>query len=358
MGDRPHRLQRRLVTCGALVAAVAATLIGPAVAGAQTESDPAAPASVQVIEQAKRVALKGKDPGVVNSPWDLAVTPNAVWVLEPRAGEVQRIDPDTNRVVARVKLPASSCPPGACGIDRMVADAHDVWLTNNGAGLLVHIDARTNKVVGQTAFSSGISEPPVIDATGAWINSGTAQGDIVHVDGRTHKTTKTVNVGRAPAWPVAMVDGTLWAAGLIQGQGAPPDEAIFRIDPKAGRILGTVPGVSGPGVVDGDDVWLNRTCCPLVTRVDGHTGATELDATVDGGSIFHAAGDGSVFVRLYNQDQSRQWIERFDANDGTHVTTYELPVTARTGGIGFGHGSLWVTDAGANAVYRVSLSAS
>src|SRR5262245_25163521 len=160
-----------------LVAATAAVAM-PAAAGAQ--STPAGPTvappqdapGTQVVDQAKRIALKGDDPGVTDMPWDLAVTPKAVWVLEPRAGEVQRVDPDTNKVAARIKLPAASCAPGTCGIDRIAADRRDVWLTNNAAGLLVHIDARTNKVVGQTDFRSGIHEPPVIDEDGAWINAG------------------------------------------------------------------------------------------------------------------------------------------------------------------------------------------
>jgi hypothetical protein len=303
--------------------------------------------------ETKKIAL----PGAVSAPWDLAVTSNAVWVLTPPAAEVQRIDPRTNRVVARVKLPERGCVSWACpDIDRIIGDDRDVWVVNNGAGSLVHIDARRNKVVASVPIKAGVSSAPVFDAGGVWTALDPTSGDIVYVDGRSNEVQKTVHVGVAGAFPVAVVDGVLWAGSAVQlGPGTFGDEVLYRIDPAAATVLATVPGASGAGVVVGDQVWLNRLCCPVVTSVDGHTGLPGQDVDVDGSSAFQVAGGGSVWVRLVNQT-GRQWVTRIDTGDGS-TTQVELPASQRTGGLGYGHGSMWVTNWDQNAVYRMEVPA-
>jgi hypothetical protein len=303
-------------------------------------------------EATRKIAL----PGVVAAPLDLAVTSTAVWVIAPPAAEVYRIDPNTNRVVARVELPSRGCVAVACpGIDRIVGDARNVWVLNNGANTLVHIDARRNKVVGTVPIKTGVQTPPVLDAGGVWIAPDPTAGDIVYVDARSGEVEKTVHVGDAPAWPVAVVDGVLWAASAVQlGPGRFGDEALHRIDPDTATVVATVPGMSGWGDVVGDDIWLSRTCCPLVTRVDGQSGVPEGDVNVDGGSWFQAAGGGSVWVRLFNRDGSRHWVTRVDPRDAS-TTQVELPGGQRLGGLGYGHGSLWVTNWNQNAVYRMEV---
>jgi streptogramin lyase len=189
-----------------------------------------------------------------------------------------------------------------------------------------------------------------------WIAPDAGVGDLVHIDAKTHEIDKTVHVGVAPVWPAAIVDDMLWVGGAVFHQGAPPDEALYQVDPETATVVGTVPGASGGVAVLDDDLWVNRMCCPFVTRVDGTTGAAELDVRVNGYSNFLTAGGGSVWVRMIDQNGAEQWIEQVNPADGTTVR-WDLPVPNRDGGLGFGHDSLWVTDWDANAVHRVPVPA-
>lgn len=339
----------RLARWCAVATATMALLVPIGTAYAQTTDPPPA----RLTDQAKTIRLPGKPGSDAGGPWNLAVTSNAVWVLSPRAGAVYRLDPKTNRVAARVKLPALGCVPGACnGTDHVVATARDVWVQNNDAGTLVHIDARRNKVAGSVPFTPGLLAAPLADATGVWIATDTSVGDVVHIDATTLEVDKTVHVGVAPVWPAGIVDGMLWVGGAVFHQGAPPDETLYQVDPETATVVGTVPGASGGVAVLDDDLWVNRLCCPLVTRVDGTTGAKELDVRVDGYSNFMATGGGSVWLRMIDQQGAQEWINQVNPVDGS-ITRYDLPVPNLDGGLGFGHDSLWVTDWDGNAVHRM-----
>jgi hypothetical protein len=348
---RTARTSRSPVRWFAAATAVVALLAPTAAAHAQTAETP----SSVLTDHAKTIRLPGPAGSDAGGPWDIAVTGNAVWALAPRAGTVFRIDPKTNRVAARVKLPALGCIPAACnGSDHVVATTRDVWVQNNDAGSLVHINARRNKVTGSVAFTPGLYQPPLPDATGVWLSPDASVGDVVHVAAKTNEVDKTVHVGVAPVWPAGIVDGMLWVGGAVFHQGSPPDETLYQVDPETATVVGTVPGASGGGAVLGDDLWLNRICCPLVSRVDGATGAPEQDLRVDGFSNFLTAGGGFVWVRMIDQNGAKEWINQVNPADGS-ITRYDLPVPNLDGGLGFGHGSLWVADWDANAVHRMAV---
>jgi hypothetical protein len=344
-------IRRRLLA--GVAGLLLAMLVAPGAALAQT-TDTTAPAAETVADHAKKIKLPGELPGVTSAPWDLTVTANAVWVLEPRAGMVYRLDPKSNRVAARVKLPAPGCVPHTCpGMDRIVAAGSDVWVINNQAASLVHIDARTNKVRESIPITAPTYLQPLAVPGGLWYSPDQAAGDIAFMDSASDKITKTAHVGVDTAAPLAVVGDTLWASSSLHtGPTTPPDDALYKIDAQTAEVVATLPGLSGVGVVLGSDFWLNRLCCPLVTRVDGTTGAAVADVHVDGGSDFLAAGEGSVWVRAYGQTLREHWILRVNPDDGTSER-FDLPTTQLTGGIGVGHHSVWIADWNDNAVYRM-----
>jgi len=69
----------------------------------------------------------------------VAVGADAVWVANALEDTVQRIDPDTNAVMATIRVPKR---PGG-----IVAGAGMVWVTGSGDGTVSKIDPRTNEVV-------------------------------------------------------------------------------------------------------------------------------------------------------------------------------------------------------------------
>src|SRR5262245_43487853 len=210
------------------ISALAALMALAVPAAAQTEA-PRHPLAEVTTEE---ITLPGPLPGVLHAPSPLAVTPNAVWIPHHRAGRVDRVDPTTNQVVTSVELGA---PSGrGPGLEGVAADQRNVWVTDGDHAVLVHIDARTNRVVGSVpttgdAFGNSV----IVDGDSAWAQVSNA-GDIVQIANRTNEVTKVVHVRDARVWPLAVVDGALWAASYDPS--APADKAaqLHRIDRRRG----------------------------------------------------------------------------------------------------------------------------
>jgi YVTN family beta-propeller protein len=81
------------------------------------------------------VAAKIAAPGA----GEVAVGAGAVWITEG-AGTVSRIDPNRNKVVARVKV-------GGADVCCIAFGEGDVWVSDFGRDTVSRIDAKTNSVV-------------------------------------------------------------------------------------------------------------------------------------------------------------------------------------------------------------------
>lgn len=359
-------LRRRRRGCAGLALGLSVALLlaaGPGVPVARAAGSAARPPSIGAAPTTT-IRLRGPWPGIVSAPADVAVTADAIWVLQPRAGEVDRIDPATNRVVARVKLPAKGCMRHPlCGINRIVADVRNVWVTVKGPdtrpGTLVHIDARTNRVRGSVSYVGPLANPPVIDGDDVWTTLDAASGDIVRIDGASHSATATVHVADTLVAPIAVVGDVVWAS-TTGGFGAPPSpEVLYRVDPETATVT-AMPAVGGfPAVVVDGDIWLARLNHPEIARIDGRTGAVEQSVPVDGGTLFLASGGGSIWVGVLRNSEGvavlRQSIVRIAVTDGA-TQTYEMPTAQFPAAMAFGHDSLWISDGSADALYRARLA--
>jgi len=131
---------------------------------------------------------------------EIAATDGAVWVAS--SGLLERIDPSTNEIIARVPIPV--------GQVTIAADASDVWaavLTDpSPGGILVRVDARTNQVVAEVPLGSGITgfEDQVrLGAGSVWVLASTAHdsgnaesgGDLVRIDPSTNEVVARVPIG-------------------------------------------------------------------------------------------------------------------------------------------------------------------
>ena len=86
--------------------------------------------------------------------------PGSVWVTNLYSSTVARIDPRTNRVVARI--PVGARPYG------LAAGGGSVWVSNSGEGTVSRIDPRTNRVV--KTFDAGTEPNGLLHAYGAlWV---------------------------------------------------------------------------------------------------------------------------------------------------------------------------------------------
>lgn len=327
---------------GLLLAVTSAT----AVAQTAPESVPLTPMAEHAT---KTIQIAPNDSPIERSTGHIAVAPNAVWVVFHRAGYVARIDPKTNKVVARVSLPVPGCVPHGCaGLENVTATRDSVWVANNQTGELVHIDAHTNKVVAK--IPARIEDDPVVYRDSIWVTRWADSGDLVKIDAKTNKVTATVHIDRPYVLPLAVIDGKLWASGTSD-QGGVETDLLVRIDPDTGTVEAEFPAIGGyQAAVGAGDLWLERVHTAVITRADGRTGTSEQDVHIGLQESFAmASGGGSIWVRSQQPDR----LVRIDVNENRVTEVIELPTTEFQTGIAYGHGSLWVSDWSAGAVYRI-----
>jgi len=184
----------------------------------------------------------------------LAAGAGSVWVLTDQKGFLSRINPHTERVVARIPVAAHSYA-AAFGFN-------SVWITNTGPdgaaapGSVQRIDPKTNRVVATIPVGPA---PRFLAAGegGVWtLNQG--DGSVTHIDPRTNRVVATTQVGmKGSGGDIATGGGRVWVRGSRL--------LLLSIDPATDRVLERFgpPAGSGAVRVAGNLVW--------VTAHDIHT---------------------------------------------------------------------------------------
>jgi outer membrane protein assembly factor BamB len=232
----------------------------------------------------------------------LGVGAGSLWVLQEGSvrggfglrGPLLRVDPSTNRVTARIPLPAVDGQPFA-GYE-VLDGRNGVWVA--GAGGALRIDARTNRVTQAVA-----APDPLVSTHFALLDGGlwavTEDGRLLSF--QSGRPVSDIRLGLAEA--IDLSNGPHDA--LIA---AAPGE-LARIEPYTGRVL-----------------WRTR-----------------LGPTVDG----WAGAGGLIWARSSGQGRDR--LSALDPDTGRVVTSAELEDFGGTGIATVGD-ELWLSTAGGNVV--------
>lgn len=304
-------------------------LLSAAVVAAQTSSANPKPGIPSL--QAPFASLKPSATFKVGATadWVLAAG-DSVWVAGSKPYSVQRIDPVTNRIIARIRLPGEACAGLAsgfesiwvpvCGKKPMLArvDIHanritgvlpipaagpeggitaggdSVWLvTDKNGTTLSRIDPATNTVRQTIAIPAG-SYNPLSSGGTIWI-TGFDQNLLTAVDAASGDVLASIPVGPKPRF-LAAGDGSVWT--LNQGDGS-----LTRVDIESRKVTATVAlGVPGPGGdldVGVGFVWATAIDLPI-TAVDGATNRVRGQWVGRGGDSLRFGFD-SVWVTDYHR---------------------------------------------------------
>jgi len=228
------------------------------------------------------------------------VTDDAVWVAGTSPYSVQRIDPATNKVVAKVTLSGEACSGLAFGFGSVwvpvcgkksslvrvdvltnairnffpvspagpeggiTASADSIWMVTDKNGTLSRIDPVTNTVRQKISIVPGSYNPLFSDGV-VWI-TGFDSGVLVAVDASTGAALASIPVGPKPRFLTAG-GGSVWT--LNQGDGT-----VSRVDTSTKKLVATIAaGISGRGGDIGygaDSVWATVFGIPL-TQIDSRT---------------------------------------------------------------------------------------
>ena len=138
-------------------------------------------------------------PKIGDDPFGVTAGGGAVWVLDDVPGTVWRVDPASNRVVARIRL---GFDPGGIAFGR-----GRVWVTDNGGDALTEIDPVTNRI----GRSIQVGDGPLGVAVGersVWV-ANYRDGTVSRIDPARGSVAATIRVGKYPT-AVAVGAGSAW----------------------------------------------------------------------------------------------------------------------------------------------------
>jgi virginiamycin B lyase len=312
-----------------LLTLVLATTCGGVVAQPPSAEGHVAPPGVKGV-QVPFASLKPSATIKVGATADwVLVTDDAVWVAGTKPYSVQRIDPATNKVLAKVTLPGEACSGLAfsfgsvwvpvCGkksslvrVDVLTntirtvlpvspagpeggitASADSIWIVTDKNGTLSRIDPVTNTVRQKVSIVPGSYNPLFSDGV-VWI-TGFDSGLLVAVDASTGAVLASIPVGPKPRFLTAG-GGSVWT--LNQGDGT-----VSRVDTSTKKLLATIAGgISGPGGDIGygaDAVWATVFDIPL-TQIDSRTNKVRRQWVGRGGDSLRF-GHESIWLTDYHR---------------------------------------------------------
>lgn len=266
----------------------------------------------------------------------LAVDYGAVWIGNFGTGTLDRVEPASNRLTARIPLGAEPCTAIASGFG-------SIWVPTCGTPpAVVRVDARRNRVVARIRVNEILPESGIgVDESGAWVLTA-ASGELSRIDPQTNKVTATHRVADGST-VVTTGFGSVWVANSNTN-------AVQRVDPASGEILATIPVGQAPRFMSAGEgaVWVTNQTSGDVYRIDPQ--ANEVAAAIDIGDFFSGgdvkAGLGSVWAATGDGPLSR-------IDPATNEVVEHYPENGADA-IGIGAGAVWISDHNAKTVYRLS----
>jgi streptogramin lyase len=293
----------------------------------------------------------------------LAAGPGGVWALGGR--NLLRVDPGSNRLAARIRLPRSA------GFYELVPGAGVLWV---GAGdRTVRVDAGTGRLAGsvrvqiQAAASDGLWSCTQRQEDGP--------GRLVRIDPRTLAETARIRLPRCPA-ALAAEPGAVWA---LDDSG----RRLLRVPAAGGRVtridlpvpaFDLLPGEAGPAAqlaMGEGAVWVVSDQIETPTRLGARVGrgvvridprttrvtaVTPLD-NLEPAWMALAVGAGGVWVggAQHLGRVPTLLVDRIDPRSGRLVGAFTLARTTE-GLLAAGHGSLWLATFGGSELLRLDPS--
>jgi DNA-binding beta-propeller fold protein YncE len=214
------------------------------------------------------------EPDFLWGPTRLAFAHGSVWALDGKSSSVLRIDPQTNRVAA--SIPLGSPTQGSTASVGIVATSDAVWVANRWGttetpdGSVVRIDPQSNKIVARLAVGSSPEDsgPTAITAgSGAiWVGVPSTRS-VVRIDPATDSVVTEVAKLHCAEGQLAADESSVWVADCT---------SVHRIDARTNAIAKTIsmPRASGRGVfgiaIGFGSVWAQAG---RLVRIDPASGA-------------------------------------------------------------------------------------
>jgi peptide/nickel transport system substrate-binding protein len=316
------RRRRRLAAAGLAVTAAAcaatlAVLVGTGHARAPS-ADAAMSQLVALNTASSRLSHRVRLPG---APAAIASYGDSLWLADPNAGTVLRVEQGSGAVVGRISVGGS---PGA-----ITTGGGFVWAASIPGDTVMRIDPKTETITQTIRLGNARAVSLAFGLGGLWVgdavNNDLIEFDpttgrprrrvtlhlrptqialgknaiwvadydsnaIAEVDLRSGQTVITVHVGNGPAG-LAVAPGAIWVVNSL-------DSTVSKVDPERGSIVDTIPVGSGPTAlaVARGSVWVANQYSATVSRIDPNRDVVVQTEPVGGGPTALTAAAGNLWM--------------------------------------------------------------
>jgi YVTN family beta-propeller protein len=205
-----------------------------------------------------------------------------VWVSEYGQPFLLKIDPKTNKVVAKTGIGTGSCGLGY--------GAGSLWIEDTNTSTVSRVSVATGKRT--NAIKVGFTPYDTTFAYGSAWTTAFTQGDLERID-----PARNAVVNR---WKLAKATGAVGAFGSIWATGS---DGVIRVDPTSHKVIARIPVDGGAGwtAASADAVWV--TTLTGIARIDPQTNSVVATVNLAGAP---AVGDPDVVNGLVWVPQIRK----------------------------------------------------
>lgn len=221
--------------------------------------------------------------------------------------------------------------------DWVQVTARGAWVAATGPEAVDHIDARTGRIDRHILLPGEACAGLAMGFGSLWVPLCGGTPRTARIDLASGKITVVLPFGPLEEGGIAASHDSIWLATDALG-------SLARIDPRTNLIRQTVKLASGSTnpVVNGNAIWITSIEHDQVTKLNARTGAVVATAHTGPSPRFLTVGAGSVWTL----NQGDGTVSRISA-DGRHVqATIALGIPGRGGDIRFGDGRVWASSIG------------
>jgi streptogramin lyase len=255
--------------------------------------------------------LEGQISGTIDvSPtqWrNIAAGAGSLWVTDTRTGILERVDPASGEVVARVPVGMPVQMAGQVNTFGVAYGAESVWVAAQREQLVARIDPATNEVVSTISVDGHVLNLVATDDA-VWA-SAPDEGQVLRIDPVINEVVAVVDL---PGGPVSLRvhAGLVWT-DTDGGQ-------LFSIDPatniatqRADFTVGAVCPCSSHWTVDASGVWVSDDR-RSARRFDLTTGQLVAQVEANSGSPVETVASGEVVWIVVDDRDGQGHLERID----------------------------------------------
>jgi virginiamycin B lyase len=273
------------------------------------------------------------DAGSGTPDWQM-LTDDAVWVANGPRDSIHRLDVNTNKIAATIRVGKRPCSGLAAGFG-------SIWVPSCGDKTISRVDVKTNSVVATVPAGPAESEGGIATSEDAvWLVTD-AKGKLSRIDPKTNSVSATIDVPAGSAAPL-YGDGAIWVT-------TPAKNTLTRVDAKTNMVTDSIPVGPGPRfeTFGAGSIWTLNQGDGTISRVD--TKMRKVIATIevgipgDGGEI--AFGLGRIWATVFQipiseiDPQTNKVVRQWFVDGGDSIRA--------------GHGSVWLSNLRAHNIWRV-----